>query len=304
MLHIAKGEYVGSNVLDGVNVDAITAFLFHRGGHADPVQLQANARKSFQGSTVLGMGFTFDDTDKKGIASPLAEMNRLLDENPRNREAIFPYIGGEEVNTSPTHAHHRYVISFRDYPLRREELGETWEDAPPERRRELRRRAIVPLDYPEPVAADWPELLAIVEARVKPSRMASANQSKSTHGRRAAVWWQMYHQAKDLHVAIGGLDRVLVNSQVSAHLQFAFLPGDMSLRTQPTPTPLSPTPPCAPSNPVPTRSGHVSSHHRWKTASATPLPTASRPSPSPKAGRSTPHSKPPARRTTSTEPPS
>ena len=227
VLHIAKGGYVGSKVLDGVNVDAITAFLFHRGGHADPVQLQANARKSFQGSTVLGMGFTFDDTDKKGIASPLAEMNRLLDENPRNREAIFPYIGGEEVNTSPTHAHHRYVISFRDYPLRREELGETWGDAPPERRRELRRRAIVPLDYPEPVAADWPELLAIVEARVKPSRMASANQSKSTHGRRAAVWWQMYHQAKDLHVAIGGLDRVLVNSQVSAHLQFAFLPGDM-----------------------------------------------------------------------------
>ena len=227
VLHIAKGEYAGRKVLDGVNVDAITAFLFHRGGHADPVRLEANAGKSFQGSTVLGMGFTFDDTDKKGIASPLAEMHRLFYEDPRNREAIFPYIGGEEVNTSPTHTHHRYVIDFRDYPLRREDIGETWEDALSERRRELRRRAIVPLDYPEPVAADWPELLAIVEARVKPNRMASANQSKSTHGRRAAVWWQMYHQAKDLHVAISGLNRVLVNSQVSAHLQFAFLPVDM-----------------------------------------------------------------------------
>ena len=46
-------------------------------------------------------------------------MRRLLEDNPRNKETIFPYIGGEEVNTSPTHAHYRYVINFRDYPLRR-----------------------------------------------------------------------------------------------------------------------------------------------------------------------------------------
>ena len=82
------------------------------------------------------MGFTFDDTDKKGVASPLAEMHRLIEADPHNREAIFPYIGGEEVNTSPTHAHHRYVINFRDYPLRREDLGETWRYADAEQRRE------------------------------------------------------------------------------------------------------------------------------------------------------------------------
>ena len=63
------------------------------------------------------MGFTFDDTDTKGVASPLAEMHRLISQkDPRNREVIFPYIGGEEVNTSPTHAHHRHVINFRDFP--------------------------------------------------------------------------------------------------------------------------------------------------------------------------------------------
>ena len=58
------------------------------------------------------MGFTFDDTDTKGVATPLAEMQRLIEKDPRNAERIFPYIGGEEVNTSPTHAHHRYVINF------------------------------------------------------------------------------------------------------------------------------------------------------------------------------------------------
>ena len=167
VLHVAKGRFRAANAkrLDGEAAETITAFLFHRGGHRDPVRLTANAGKSFQGSIVLGMGFTFDDTDKKGVATPLAEMQRLIKDNSRNRQAIFPYIGGEEVNTSPIHAHHRYVINFRDYPLHREALGESWAEADEERRRELRRQPIVPLDYPKPVAADWPELLGIVEEK-------------------------------------------------------------------------------------------------------------------------------------------
>ena len=136
VLHVANGPFRGRKVLDGVSVDNITAFLFHRGGHADPARLSANAGKSFVGSYVLGMGFTFDDTDKKGVASSLADMQRLIESAPRNREVIFPYIGGEEVNTSPTHAHHRYVINFAE----RSEA-------------ECRRH--------------WPELLSIVEDRVK-----------------------------------------------------------------------------------------------------------------------------------------
>ena len=150
---LATIRFAGAKVLDGATVEIITAFLFHRGGHADPAQLQANTGKSFQGSTVLGMGFTFDDTDKKGVASPLAEMHRLVEADPRNREAIFPYIGGEEVNTSPTHAHHRYVINFRDYPLRREESLTPWADMDVQQRDECLRSGRVPYDYPDPVAA-------------------------------------------------------------------------------------------------------------------------------------------------------
>ena len=230
VLHVTKGRFPAATAkrLDGEAVGTITAFLFHRGGHGDPARLAANAGRSFQGSIVLGMGFTFDDTDKKGVASPLAEKRRLIEKDPHNRQAIFPYIGGEEVNTNPTHAHHRYVINFRDYPLRREDIGESWAEADNERKRELRRQPIVPLDYPEPVAADWPELLAIVEERVKPARLQSSQRSKSSHGRRAGVWWQIYHQAKDLQAAITGLrlNRVLAISEVGQHGAFAFLPTD------------------------------------------------------------------------------
>ena len=112
VVHVVNGAWSHKRLLDGRPVDTITAYLFHAGSNEDPAHLTANAAKSFQGSIVLGMGFTFDDTDTKGVATSLAEMRRLIEQDPGNGEVIFPYIGGEEVNDSPTHAHHRYVINF------------------------------------------------------------------------------------------------------------------------------------------------------------------------------------------------
>ena len=225
VVHIAKAEYPGPRTIDGREAGRITAFLFHAGGHDDPERLEANGGRSFEGSILLGMGFTFDDADRKGVATPLAEMERLLAANPRNREAIFPYIGGEEVNTNPAHAHRRYVVNFRDWPLRRAELGSTWTDADDEQQRQWRRNGIVPLDYPEAVAEDWPELLEIVDEKVRPERQRTSERSRSTHGRRASVWWQPYHQAKELYGAIEGMERVLaINCGATPHHAFALLP--------------------------------------------------------------------------------
>ena len=225
VLHVVKGRSLGKKMLDKRPVDQITAFLFHRGGHEDPARLDANARKSFQGSIVLGMGFTFDDTDKKGVATPLAEMRRLIADNPRNSEVIFPYIGGQEVNNSPTHAHHRYVINFHDWPLRRDDIGEHWEDADDLRRKALRRDPVVPDDYPDPVAADWSELLPIVGEKVKPER---AHLTRNPIGRkRAKFWWQYGSLATRLYSGCADLDRVLAISRVGQHAAFAFLPNGM-----------------------------------------------------------------------------
>ena len=187
VLNISKGTTVADKMLDGVNVDRITAFLFHRGGHADPVRLTANAGKSFVGMFLRGMGFTFDDKDRKGAASSLAEMRRLIDADTRNREVIFPYIGGEEVNSSPTHAHHRYAINFADYPLRREASLPSWSGMDRDGRERCLRNGSVPPDFPSGVAADWPDVLAIVEARVKPARK-SLSDSAIDRGHRQR-WW-------------------------------------------------------------------------------------------------------------------
>ncbi|MGP0065902.1 MAG: Eco57I restriction-modification methylase domain-containing protein, partial [Isosphaeraceae bacterium] len=179
--------------LDDRRVPIITAYLFHAGGHDDPAKLKANEGKSFVGSYVLGMGFTFDDTDTKGVANPIALMHELIQKDPRNAERIFPYIGGEEVNDSPTHAHHRYVINF----------GEMSED-------EARR---------------WPDLMRIVEEKVKPDR-AKLGGNRDAEIRKARWWlWGRYTPA--LFDAIRGLDRVLVISRVGQHGGFCFLPAGM-----------------------------------------------------------------------------
>ena len=221
VLHVHRGRWEEARLLDGTPVPTITAFLFHRGGHRDPARLRANARKSFQGSIVLGMGFTFDDTDKNGVATPISEMHLLIEEDPQNAGAIFPYIGGEEVNSHPTHTHHRYVINFQDWPLRRVDLRRSWRKAAEGQRREWRRTGIVPLDYPESVAADCTELLAIIDRKAKPDR---DRQSRKALRER---WWHYAEKRPGLYTAIAKLDRVLVTPQTSNVQALVFLPSNM-----------------------------------------------------------------------------
>lgn len=174
-------------LLDGKPVEQITAFLVDKGGNDDPHQLLANEGKSFQGSIVLGMGFTFDDTNPN--ATPIAEMHRLIEENPKNQECIFPYIGGEEVNKSPTHAYHRYVINF----------GEMSEEE----------------------AREYPDLMAIVEEKVKPERLKKKDKDAK------AKWWKFLRVRPELYDAIAHCDRVLVSAcGATKYLAFAFLPAN------------------------------------------------------------------------------
>ena len=113
------------------------------------------------------MGFTFDDAAAaKGEAESISEMKRLIAKDPRNAERIKPYIGGEEVNNSPTHAYHRYAIDFEDFPLRRDPSAtHPWHQLTEETQRAKLRSGIVSADYPWPVAEDWPDLLEIVKTR-------------------------------------------------------------------------------------------------------------------------------------------
>jgi hypothetical protein len=189
VIHAYKGEHPGPFLLDGRSVPVITAYLFHAGGNDDPSKLEANEDRSFQGSILLGKGFAFDDTDPDSTASPLSLMDDIIARDSRNSELILPYIGGEEVNDSPTHSHHRFAINF----------GEMTEQE----------------------ARKWPDLMRIVEEKVRPQRAGDKREVRRKY------WWRYGEATPALFAATKGLDRVLVNALYGPYLSLTFLPGRM-----------------------------------------------------------------------------
>jgi hypothetical protein len=198
VVHVHKGVLEGDHYLDGRRVERITAFLLANGSHEDPKQLDANLEKSFQGSIVLGMGFTFDDSgeadeERAGIPIPISTIQRFMLGNPSCIEVIYPYIGGEELNTSPTHAHHRFVVDFRDASE-------------------------------EDCRLYWPAIMDLLEKKVKPERTRrKPNGEFVLRSPLPQKWWQHADKRPALYEAVRGQRQVLMHSFTSKYLQFGVL---------------------------------------------------------------------------------
>ncbi|ODG99944.1 N-6 DNA methylase [Nostoc sp. KVJ20] len=183
VIHVFKGDYQGIKLLERRKVDLISAFLFNSGTNENPIVLSENANKSFQGSTILGMGFTFDDTNLE--ATSIAEMQCLIDNNFKNQCVIHPLVSGEDINSSPTQSHSRFVINFGDMS--------------------------------ESEARQWSSLMSIIEVKVKPIRMKDKRESYKRY------WWKFAERRPELYKNISKLDKILVCPVVSKHLNFVFI---------------------------------------------------------------------------------
>jgi hypothetical protein len=176
---LRRGSWQGGYVLRDQPVSSITAFLTPPGAvEGKPYRLRANERKSFQGSIVLGMGFVLEPEEAK----------KLIAHDPRNREVLFPYLNGEDLNSRPDQSPSRWVINFHDWSLERAET--------------------------------YPDCMAIVRGKVKPER------DKNNRAQRRERWWQYGERAPALYATIAGMDRVLVLCIVTHHVGFAFVPAD------------------------------------------------------------------------------
>ena len=106
---------------------------------------------------------------------------------------LFPYLNGEDLNSRPDQSASRWVINFFGWPLDRESA---------------------PKEYDGPVAADYPDCLAIIEEKVKPERMTNKRKE------RREKWWQYAEKCPELYRAIAGMAFVLVKSEVGNKLSF------------------------------------------------------------------------------------
>ena len=157
---IRRGRWLTPFVLNDKPVCGITSFLTEPGSvTGKPFRLNANKAKSFQGSVVLGMGF---------VLSP-EQAQELIDTDRRNKDVLFPYLNGEDLNSRPDQSPSRWVINFFDWPLDRDSAAD---------------------DYEGPVAADYPACLAIVERTVKPERDKLGLKSDASARGYAKLWWQ------------------------------------------------------------------------------------------------------------------
>ena len=161
--------------MDEKPVAGITSFLTEPGTvEGKPFRLKANEGKSFIGSYVLGMDF---------VLSP-DEAEQLIDKDPRNKDVLFPYLNGEDLNSRPDQSPSRWVINFFDWPLDRDSAQ---------------------VDYEGPVAANYPDCLTIIEEKVEPERVSK--QKNPTDRDRAKHWWRSGRRASELYRTVAGMRR-------------------------------------------------------------------------------------------------
>ncbi len=197
---VRHGRWTGEFILDEKPVTGITSFLTIPGkADGKPHPLIANRDKSFQGSIVLGMGF---------ILTP-EEAQALIAKDSRNKDVLFPYLNGEDLNSRPDQSPSRWVINFHDWPL------DAAHDDPKN-----------PKD--PPYAADYPDCLAIVREKVKPERTRMNEKSEFVLRKPLPQKWWIYAEKRPaLYAAIAPMKRMFVIPRVSKFLTVSLSPTNL-----------------------------------------------------------------------------
>ena len=112
-----------------------------------------------------------------GFVLNRSKREALIQQDRRNLEVVSLYLNGEDLNTSPDCSATRWVINFRDWP--------------------------------ESVAANYPDCFDQVVRLVKPYRLTQ----KDSYGRR--YWWRFLRSRPELQNSIADLDRVIAITLVS-----------------------------------------------------------------------------------------
>ena len=146
-------------VCDGHVVQVISSLLEPQGNAVGkPTELKENDGIAFIGCYVLGMGFVLEPEEAAG----------WIDEDACNKEVLFPYLNGDDLNSNPDCLASRWVIDFGERNAREAQFFElpwnkVYESVRPER---IKKDAA---KYPRMVNEWWkfwcarPELRRLIE---------------------------------------------------------------------------------------------------------------------------------------------
>lgn len=174
LITLYKGKWLYKLYLNGKETNQISPFLDEADNTGTPFPLASNHGKSFQGSIILGMGFILEPN----------EAERLYKLNPRNREVIFPYLNGDDLNNNPLQKPTRMVINF--------------------------------FDWAKDKASEYSEPFNLLEEKVKPERW------KEPEDERYPFWFH-WRPRNEMYRSINQLNRVLVSCRVSKYVNQSFV---------------------------------------------------------------------------------
>jgi hypothetical protein len=168
----------GENLVEGAVVPGIMPTLDPVGRISGPPQrLVANAGTAFIGTNVNGIGFA--------VSHELA--HEWIAADPRNSEVLFPFLNGQDLNSSPNQEASRHVINF--------------------------------FDWPEDRARTYPLPFQHVRQMVKPRRDLLPDYKSRIRD----LYWQYEFRAAPFYSAVGNLPRFITIAQTSNTLQPSFV---------------------------------------------------------------------------------
>ncbi len=180
LVALKKGKWAQTCILNGESVPFISSRLDTE-LEQQPRPILANRMRAIRGVNPRGVGFIL----------PTEEAEELIVSNPRNRDCLFPFLTGNDLNSNPTQSPSRWIINFFDWPLEK--------------------------------VQQYPALLRIVVERVKPQRDA-LNDNVNSYDRLKRYWWQYEYRAEELDKAFARLDFAFARSRVSELHMLARVP--------------------------------------------------------------------------------
>jgi Eco57I restriction-modification methylase len=188
LVTIIKRGWKGKLVLGGKAVKAITPYLDDAETPGNPYPLKQNENKSFQGSILLGKGFVLTPEEAAG----------LIFKDPKNKDVLFPYINGDDLNNRPDQSPSRWVINF--------------------------------FDWTEEKARQYADCYEVVERQVRPERQrwAKDNNGNEIVGVYALrmpspiKWWIYGEKRPGLYRTIGLMEKVLIHTRVTKTHAFTY----------------------------------------------------------------------------------
>jgi methylase of polypeptide subunit release factors len=189
LITIYKGNWKGLYRLNGKESGNISAYLDESSDFGRPFELFLNSNKSYQGSIILGKGFVLESN----------EATVIISEYPKNKDVIFPYLNGDDLNNNPGQQPSRYVINF--------------------------------FDWSEEKAMEYQVAYNILSDRVRPERQRWKTDSngrpiEGEYALRSPLpqrWWQHGEKRPALYRELKQFNRVLVSCRVSKYVNQSFV---------------------------------------------------------------------------------